>query len=80
MQIQSHFHARNGEGYALLGQVVRELNVLNPQIAARMVNPLTTWRRYDKERQTLMREQLELLLQTQSSKDLYEIISKSLGD
>lgn len=77
----SQFHVKTGEGYAFLSEVVRQLNQLNPQVAARMVNPLTAWRRYDNERQKLMRAQLELLLQdNQLSKDLYEIVSKSLGE
>jgi len=75
----AQFHARNGEGYVFLREVVSKLNKLNPQVAARMVNPLTMWKRYDKERQQLMRNQLEVLLQEQKlSKDLYEIVSKSL--
>jgi aminopeptidase N len=74
-----NFHAINGEGYAFLRETVAELDKLNPQVSARMVKPLTTWKRYDKERQVLMREQLESLLQEKSiSKDLYELVSKSL--
>ncbi len=74
-----HFHAKNGEGYVFLREVVSVLNKLNPQIAARMANPLTSFKRYDKERQGLMRAQLELLLKdTKLSPDLYELITKSL--
>ncbi|HEX4045534.1 MAG TPA: aminopeptidase N [Gammaproteobacteria bacterium] len=74
-----HFHARNGEGYAFLREIVLQLDKLNPQIAARMVNPLTSWHRYDKERQALMREQLEFVLADKKiSKDLYELVIKSL--
>ncbi len=74
-----HFHAENGEGYAFLRSVVEELDKLNPQIAARMVYPLTTWRRYDKERQALMREQLHCLLANPHlSNDVYELVSKSI--
>lgn len=74
-----NFHARNGEGYAFLRETVQQLDKLNPQVAARMVNPLTTWKRYDKERQQLMRTQLEIMLQSAKlSPDLYEIVSKSL--
>ncbi len=36
-----------------------------------MVKPLTTWRRYDKERQELMREQLELLQQIKNFLPIY---------
>jgi aminopeptidase N len=74
-----NFHAKNGEGYAFLRETVYQLDKLNPQVAARMVNPLTRWKRYDKERQELMREQLELLLQDKKlSRDLYELVSKSV--
>ncbi len=74
----AHFHARNGEGYAFLGDMVKQLDVLNPQIAARMVKPLTTWKRYDEKRQTLMQAQLEMLLKQKISNDLYELVTKSL--
>lgn len=74
-----HFHAADGEGYAFLREIVHQLDKLNPQVAARMVKPLTAWRRYDKERQELMREQLEVLLHNKKiSRDLYEIASKSI--
>lgn len=74
-----NFHAEDGEGYAFLREVVQQLDKLNPQVAARMVKPLTMWKRYDKERQTLMQEQLSLLLQDKKiSSDLYEIVSKSI--
>jgi len=76
-----NFHAADGEGYAFLREVVHQLDKLNPQVAARMVKPLTTWRRYDKERQALMQGQLELLLQDKKiSRDLYELVSKSLEE
>lgn len=74
-----HFHARNGEGYVFLREFVQDLDTLNPQVTGRMVNPLTTWKRYDKDRQQLMREQLNILLSgNKISKDLYEIVTKSI--
>lgn len=76
-----NFHAIDGEGYVFLGEVVHQLDKINPQVAARAVKPLTTWKRYDKERQTLMRKQLTSLLQDNHlSKDLYELVTKSLGE
>jgi len=75
-----NFHANDGEGYAFLREMVQQLDKLNPQVAARMVNPLTSFKRYDKERQALMQKQLEWLLQdTKISKDLYELVEKSLN-
>jgi len=76
---QINFHAEDGEGYAFLRDIVQRLDKLNPQVAARMVKPLTMWKRYDKERQTLMLAQLTLLLQDKKiSSDLYELVSKSI--
>lgn len=73
------FHARDGAGYQFLRECVQTLDKLNPQVAARMVNPLTTWKRYDKERQQHMRAQLAVLLEDKSiSSDLYELVTKSL--
>lgn len=74
-----NFHNKNGEAYAFLREFVQQLDQLNPQVASRMVKPLTIWKRYDKERQTLMKNQLEILLHDKKcSKDIYEIVSKSL--
>lgn len=74
-----YFHSLSGEGYQLLTDVVLQLNTLNPLIAARMVTPLTDWRRYDEGRQALMQTQLETILKHKKiSKDVYELVSKSL--
>lgn len=73
-----HFHDKTGSGYEFLGEMVQQLDQLNPQIAARMVKPLTAWKRYDKERASLMRKQLELLVQRKLSSDVYELVTKSL--
>ena len=73
-----HFHAKHGEGYAFLSEVVLELDPLNPQVAARMINPLTHWMRYDKARQILMRNQLEKIKNKKISAGLYELVTKSL--
>ena len=74
-----NFHAKNGEAYCFLADVVGELDKINPHVSARMVKPLTSWKRYDKERQKLMCQQLEkLLLSKKISTDLYEVVTKSL--
>jgi aminopeptidase N len=76
-----NFHAAHGAGYVFLSNIVLQLNDFNPQIAARMVTPLTEWRRYDAKRQSLMREQLEFILTKKNlSKDVYELVTKSLGE
>ncbi len=73
------FHVANGEGYQFLADCVRQLDPLNPQVAARMVTPLSQWQRYDSKRQHLMRSQLEGILQNKTiSRDVGELVSKSL--
>jgi aminopeptidase N len=73
------FHDLSGAGYRFLADRVLELNALNPQVAARMVGPLSRWRRYDGERQSLMRSQLERIkAQEGLSADVGEIVEKSL--
>jgi len=73
------FHDPSGEGYRLLGAYVEKLNALNPQIAARLLSPLTRWRRFDASAQALMKAELERLGQLPGlSRDVYELVSKSL--
>ena len=74
-----NFHRADGEGYRFLADIVLELNTRNPQIASRLLNPLTKWRNYA-GRDSLMREQLERLAETPDlSRDVFEVVSKSLG-
>ncbi len=75
-----NFHDRSGAGYEFLADRVIELNRINPQIAARMLSPLTRWRRFDGDRQRLMTSELErILAEDKLSPDVYEVASKSLA-
>ncbi len=73
------FHRADGEGYKFLTDFIIELDKLNPQVTSRMLTPLTQWRRYDKSRQEMIRAQLQRILDGKPSKDVYEVVSKSLG-
>ncbi|WP_310599582.1 aminopeptidase N [Desulfobulbus sp.] len=76
----SQFHAADGAGYVFLADQVILLDTLNPQIAARMLAPLTQWRRYDADRQVLIREQLTRIGGLPSlSNDVREVVEKSLA-
>lgn len=73
------FHEKNGEGYQFLTKIILQLDAINPQIASRMVKPLTNWRRFDEGRQSLMRKELELIAKREKiSKDVFELVNKSL--
>lgn len=74
------FHQINGAGYRFLADQVLILNKLNPQIASRLLTPLTRWRKYDAERQQLMKAELERIMSSEKlSSDVYEVVSKSLA-
>ena len=74
-----NFHAKDGSGYQLLADNIILLNTLNPQIASRLVAPLSKWRRYVGHQGEQMKAQLERIMAQESlSKDVYEVVSKSL--
>lgn len=74
-----HFHAADGSGYALLADQVLALDQHNKLTAARLCAPLTQWKKQDELRQGLMKAQLQRMLDaTGLSKDVFEIVSKSL--
>lgn len=74
------FHAEDGSGYQFLVEMLTDLNHRNPQIAARMIEPLIRLKRYDENRQQLMQAALEQLLTLDNlSRDLYEKITKALA-
>jgi aminopeptidase N len=73
-------HAKDGSGYRYLGNYLHKLDRINPQIASRIVTPLTQWQKLDTFRQEKMRAELVRLIDNpQLSKDVYEKVSKSLG-
>lgn len=73
------FHRADGAGYRLMADMISYLNTKNPQVAARLVTPLTQWRRYDEKRQRHMKGILEALHKLPNlASDLDEKISQSL--
>ncbi len=75
-----NFHRADGSGYRFLADQVITLNALNPQIASRLLAPLTRWRKHDSARQALMKGELERILASgELSSDVYEVVSKSLA-
>jgi len=76
----SAFHAADGSGYQFLVEILSDLNTRNPQVAARMIEPLIRLKRYDAGRQALMRQALEQLKGLDKlSGDLFEKITKALN-
>ena len=74
------FHAPDGSGYQFLGDVLNELNQVNPQVASRLITPLLQFKRFDPRRQTLMKQELQKLAErTDLSRDLFEKVSRALA-
>ncbi|WP_018981751.1 aminopeptidase N [Salinimonas chungwhensis] len=74
------FHDKSGSGYKFVTDYLLKLDEVNPQVAARIVTPLTQWHNYAPAYQTLMKTQLNRLLGKEGlSKDLFEKVSKSLA-
>ena len=75
-----NFHRRDGAGYGFLADRLIELDGRNPQLAARLVDPLIRWRRQDAARQALMKAALSRIRAREGlSRDMAEKIDRSLG-
>lgn len=75
-----NFHSKSGEAYAFLGDILLDLNVSNPQVASRLIDPLLKFKKYDSDRQDLMKAQLQRLADLDNlAKDLFEKVTKALA-
>ena len=74
-----NFHSPDGSGYEFLQQQVIALNNQNPQVAARLVTPLTRWKQFAEPNAGLMRRALQTIANEPGLvKDVLEIATKSL--
>jgi len=77
---QVRFHDPSGAGYRLYTDTIIQLDPANGQVAARMVSPLGQWRRFDANRQRLMKTELQRILDLPGlSRNTFEMTSKSLA-
>jgi aminopeptidase N len=72
------FHVRTGAGYALLMEEVVRLDALNPQIAARLLGTMSSWSRFDAQRQQQARAALAQLDRSACSPDVRETLERLL--
>jgi aminopeptidase N len=74
------FHAPDGAAYKLLADWLIKLDPLNPQTTARMCGAFETWKRYDADRQGMIKDQLNRILATPNlSGDTTEMVTRILG-
>ena len=74
-----NFHLADGSAYAWLAERVRQLDALNPQVAARLAKTLTEWPRFDAGRGGLMRDALRTIGAGDCSSDVREVVDKGLA-
>jgi aminopeptidase N len=75
-----HFHNAAGVGYAFLADIILALDPINPQVAARLVAPLCSWRRMDSPRQAKMRAELQRILDAaRLSRNTREMAARGLA-
>lgn len=75
------FHSIDGSGYAFLVPLILAFDKDNAFVSAGLARSMINWRLFDEKRQVLMQNALQTILADKTiSKDLYEIVSKSVGD
>ena len=74
------FHQADGTGYQRLASVIGKADVINPQLASRLVTPLLSFKRFAPARAALMQQALSQLQQQGLSPDLTEKLNKALHD
>ena len=76
----TRFHALDGSGYDLLTRVVLELDPRNPQVAARLLSSLRSWRTMEPRRRALIEARLKHILdQPALSADVKDIATRALA-
>ncbi|HEX3408333.1 MAG TPA: aminopeptidase N C-terminal domain-containing protein, partial [Caulobacteraceae bacterium] len=76
----ARFHDPSGAGYKFLADQVLAVDGFNPNVAARLMEPLGQWARYRPELGDKMRAELERITRTPGlSKNVFELASKALA-
>jgi|CXWL01.1.fsa_nt_gi aminopeptidase N len=74
------FHAVDGSGYRFLAALARDIDAINPALAARLLTPFEAWRRFDATRQSHARAELEKLAALPDlSKNAREMVERTLA-
>ena len=79
MNNQINFHQNSGAGYKFIADQIIALDSINPQLAARLSSCFNHWKKYDDQRKTLMKKEVERIASVKGlSKNVYEIVSRAL--
>jgi aminopeptidase N len=76
----ARFHDETGAGYKFLADQILIVDSFNPNVAARLLEPLGQWARYTPKLGQLMRAELERITKSPGlSKNVFELASKALA-
>jgi aminopeptidase N len=76
----TRFHALDGSGYDLLADTVLELDSKNPQLAARLLSALRSWRSMEERRRTIAEKTLRRIRDKPNlSRDVADIATRALA-
>jgi aminopeptidase N len=76
----TRFHALDGSGYDLLTRIVLELDPKNPQLAARLLSALRSWRTLEPRRRALVEAKLRHIIDQEGlSPDTKDIATRALS-
>jgi len=79
-QNPARFHDPSGEGYRFLADQALSVDAFNPNLGARLVEPLGVWARYTPELSRLMRAELERIAAAPDlSRNTLEQVAKALA-
>jgi aminopeptidase N len=74
------FHSSDGVGYRFLSELAAAIDPSNPALAARLLTPFESWRRFDSGRQAHARAALERLAALPNlSKNTGEMVERTLA-
>lgn len=75
------FHREDGAGYEYLAEKIREIDPLNPQLAARLSTAFESWRRLEPGRRPLAERALKTLVEGHDpSENVNEMATRLLSD
>jgi aminopeptidase N len=73
------FHRADGAAYRFVGDMIAQIDEINPQVASRIVSSFNQWKRYEPHRSALMKAELERIASRPTiSKDVGEIVERAL--
>ncbi|MGB0262630.1 MAG: aminopeptidase N C-terminal domain-containing protein, partial [Henriciella sp.] len=75
----SKFHASDGQGYALVADIILKADKLNPALAARLLQAFEQWRSLEPEARASAEATLKALQSNDLSSNTNDILSRTLG-